>query len=290
MLGRATVALALLLAGCKAEAPNLVNPIKADTAAPKLGSPRINDDVAVRTPLSSVALRGHTNGGTQIVVKGGASDVVKPPLPSGDFCLDVPLRPGAANALSISALGEGLISLETKFSVTQDSNYPPPPSPYCNPPACGEEACPTTETVCDDGLDNDLNGWTDQCDLACSGCVDDYFAPNATPANVPILPKGTYDLKLCPCHDDWLAFPLNAGQVVNVTISFTVSALKVDMKLFKAADAENGGYKSKTPVASSTSDLSPKSISYNASSAGTYYLWIYSRVPKQSGAYHLVNQ
>lgn len=285
----AAVLAVVLLGGCTAEEPTAPIPIKHDAAPPQLEAPRLAEDVPTRTPLKSVALRGRT-AGTNLVVKGGVSPQVKSPLPSGDFCVDVPLPFGAATTLSLTALGDGLISPETRFTVTQDSTYPPPPNPYCDPPACGAAACPETETACDDGIDNDLNGWIDQCDLACSGCIDDFYAPNASPANVPILPLGKYDLKLCPCHADWLSFTLADNGHVDVTVTFVSSSINIDLKLFRAEDAEDGGYKSKTPVRSSTSDSGTESIYYTTSKAGTYYLWVYSRMPKQSGAYHLVSQ
>jgi hypothetical protein len=280
------VLVAALLGGCTADEPILPGVVKPDAAPPQLGAPLLADDVTTRTPLKSVALRGRTDG-TNIVVKGGISPVVKSPLPSGDFCLDVPLLPGATTTLIISALGDGLISPETRFTTTQDSTFPPPPNPYCDPPACGGTSCPTTETICDDGNDDDLNGWTDQCDLACSGCIDDFYAPNASPVNVPILPLGKYNLRLCPCHDDWFSFPLADNGRIDVTVTFISSVINIDLRLFRADDAEDGGYKSKAPVQSSTSDTGTESILYTTTKAGTYYLWIHSRTLKQSGAYSL---
>jgi hypothetical protein len=262
---------------------------KKEAGTTQLEAPRLAESVPTRTPLASVALRGRA-GGSNVVVKGGLGTKVKAPLPSGDFCIDVPLAPNAASKLVITALGDGQVSPETLITVTQDPSFPAPPSPYCDPPACKSGPCPTTETVCDDGEDNDLNGWTDQCDLACSGCKDDFLAPNAAPANVPILAKGSYDLMLCPCHDDWFSFQLAANGKVDVKATFASSAINLDLKLFRAEDAEDGGYKSKAPVKTAAGELGSESIYYIATKAGTYYLWVYPRAPKQSGSYKLVSQ
>lgn len=284
-----------LLGGCKAEAPVTPNyTADAKVSATRLEPPTLSSTNAVLTPLPTVAVRGNAKGANLVVIKGGVSDVVRSPLPQGEFCLDVPLKPNATSTLEVSLLGEGQVSPSVTHKVTHDPSAPPPPSPYCELPACQPGPCPEREEgdACSDGKDNDLDGWTDECDLDCSGCPEDEWAPNAIPANVPYIPPGNHDLMLCPCHDDWFRFEVTSGGKVDVRITFSSSAIDIDMKLFRAKDAENAGYKSNEPVKSSTgynstSSTSSESIYYTSTGAETYYLYIYPKLPRKSGKYRL---
>lgn len=281
-------ALAACLVSCVAEDPGVREEHQPDGgAALGLEAPRLIGAVPVQTPLASVALRGKTSGSRIIVTGGPGGPVVKLPLPSGDFCVDVPLRAGESTTLSVLTLEGGLVSPPTEHVVAQDSAAPKPANPYCDPPACNG-ACPATEGACADGKDNDLDGWTDECDLDCSGCADDVFEPNSYPAAVPFLPLDeTHDLKLCPCHDDWLAVYLKEGTKLAVNLRGDDPGFNINMKLYRAEDAEKGGYKSNTPLRDAGSGGSEEAISWEADKSGMYYIYVYSTDSKGSGGYKL---
>jgi hypothetical protein len=281
--------ISFLVGACTAEDPTIREyQTEPDASvAEALEAPSLVATVPTRTPLASVALRGKA-GGSRIVVSGGASgSLVRLPLPSGDFCVDVPLSPGATTTITIYTLDAGFVSDATVHTVVHDPAAVQPDNPYCDPPACNG-TCPTTEGDCVDGKDNDLDGWTDDCDLDCSGCVDDAFEPNSFAAAVPLLPYDTaHKLQLCPCHDDWFAVYLQVDTTLTASLSGDDPGFNIDMKLFRAEDAEKGGYKSNTPLGKSTSSGSEEKISWKADKTGMYYLFVYSPDSKQSGAYQL---
>lgn len=286
---RAALLVALTLAGCKAEAPTAPPPPingKPDTGVTPepLEAPRLQAYPAT-TPLRTVALRGNVKA-TSLVVKGGATGtLVEIPLPSGDFCVDVPLPEGGTANLELTGLADGKISPPATATVTHAPGAPEPVDPYCTPPACGGGPCPEAETDCYDGDDNDFDGWTDFCDLDCSNCTDDPYEPNDFPANVPSLPAGTYPLITCPCHDDWFAFYREQGKGLRVSLSRTEG--RTTMKLFRAEDAEGGGYKSNTPVKYGTLSSSTVTLDYTADESGWYYLYLYSVDAQKLTSYRL---
>jgi hypothetical protein len=282
------VAALLCLGSCKAESPGTTPPVNGKRdAAPKpetLEAPRLQTYPSV-TPLKSVALRGNTKG-TSLVVKGGATGtLVEMPLPSGDFCVDVPLPEGRTANLELTGLADGLISPATTATVAHNPAAPQPLDPYCTPPACGGGPCPEGETDCYDASDNDFDSWTDFCDLDCSNCTDDPYEPNDLPANVPSLPAGSYSLLLCPCHDDWFAFRRETGKRLHVSLARSEG--RASLKLFRAKDAEDGGYKSNTPVAYGTLSGSTVTIDWTAADADWYYLYVYSVDAKKLAGYRL---
>jgi hypothetical protein len=234
-----------------------------------------------------VAVRG-TVDGSRVVINGGAGGpLVKLPLPSGDFCIDVPLGTGASTTLRVLTLSSGLVSLPTELVVVQDATAPKPANPYCDPPACPGQ-CPTSEAACQDGKDNDVDGWTDECDLDCNGCVDDTFEPNSYPAAVPLLPLDeTHTLKLCPCHDDWLAVYLLAGSTLEVQLTGDDPGTNIDMKLFRPEDAEKDGYKTAVPLRQATSGGSEEHITWKVDKTGMYYIHVYAPDSKAMSGYDL---
>jgi hypothetical protein len=285
------VSLALLLAACTVEDPGSEytrGGLEADASVPSgLEPPRLSTAIPARTPLASVALRG-TATGSRIIVKGGATGtLVKLPLPTGEFCIDLPLNPGASTKVAVHTLDSGLVSLPAEHVVVQDPTAPKPQNPYCEPPACAGQ-CPASESACADGKDDDLDGWTDDCDPDCNGCVDDAFEPNSVPAAVPLL---SYDrtevLMLCPCHDDWLAVFIEADKTLEVQLTAAEPGLEVHMKLFRPEDAEKDGYKTAAALGAATSADPEKHLSWKADETGMYYLRVYAPDSKGSGEYQL---
>ena len=102
-----TLALIVFGAGCEADRPNAMN--KPDAAVGEDLKPPQLMDIPTSTPNDTIAVRGSTNG-LRVVVNGGPGDPqVRPVLPSGSFCVDVPIDPGQS-MLQAYALKDGLIS------------------------------------------------------------------------------------------------------------------------------------------------------------------------------------
>jgi hypothetical protein len=198
--------LAVAAVACTADRPDVDKPDAALPNTDMLDMPAIDPGVPMRTPKGTVAVRGSTNG-AHIVVKGGTGDpVVQAALPTGGFCVDVPLTAGSQD-LEVIALKDGQISPATKITVVQDPTAPAPSDAEClgmEQPTCVSES--TSGADCSDGIDNDCNGLVDMCDPGCNQCVDDAFGPNNSPFLVPMVSAGTYSMQICPCTDDWFAF------------------------------------------------------------------------------------
>jgi hypothetical protein len=276
-------ALAVAVAACDAERPG---GDKADAGVvEELDPPEIDSTTPMTTPEDTVAIRGMT-AGTRIVVKGTVGDpVVRASLPTGGFCVDAPLDPSGPTLLNVFALKDGAISAAKTIEVTKDPAAPIPSSPQClgmEEPVCSDET--VAANTCGNGKDDNCNGYTDQCDTTCNGCMEDALGPNWQPFFVPMVPPGMYTMSICPCRDDWFAFGVTQGEVIHAKATFMTSAIDIDMKLFKAEVAEMNGT---TSVASSTTVTGIEEINYTAAASGLYYLKIYAYKKEDFGAYTL---
>lgn len=280
---RALVFIAML--GCTAERPGSDMPDAAVAMGDELVAPTIDTSTPTVTPNGTVAIRGTTTG-SRIVVKGATGDpVVKPVLPTGGFCVDVPLVDGAPTMLSAYALKDGVISPPAALTITKDAGAPIPSMPICagtEEPVCVAED--TASGNCTNDKDDNCNGYTDECETSCNGCTDDGFGPNWSPFFVPMIPDGTYQLSICPCRDDWFAFSVTSGQIIHVKATFNSTALDLDMRLQTPKNAEDG---LTTSVATSATTTGIEEITWTATATGTYYLKIYSYRANGRGSYTL---
>ncbi|HUS64335.1 MAG TPA: hypothetical protein VMZ28_07315, partial [Kofleriaceae bacterium] len=237
----------LALGGCKKD--DLTDPMVADadpTPTDDLEPPELST-IPSSTPLTTVALKGSTEG-SRIVTQGAASGtIVTVVLPGGSFCQDAPISTEEPTELKVYAMtGDGRISDPSTIEVTYDSGAPEP-----EPPTCGASDCvPADEEICGNGgTDDDCNGWGDICDLSCSGCTDDIYEPNDLPVNVPSLTADTYNLHLCQCRDDWWAFNRGPGDNVQALATFLTSNIDIDLDLYLSGP--DGAGVIEPPVASS---------------------------------------
>jgi len=225
------------------------------------------DDLPASTPITTVAIRGSTVG-ARIVTQGGADGIaVTSVLPGGSFCQDASLLTGGqSTSLSIYAVsGDGRASEPITAEVLYDPLAPMPANARCSGTSGGE--CAAVE-ICDNEVDDDCDGWQDECDLSCSGCVDDAFEPNDFPINVPSLLPDQYSLKLCPCHDDWFAFIVGLDERIQAIANFDNDTINISMRLFRAKPDGNG---TAEMVDYSFSSTNEESIDYRAEQAGTYF-------------------
>jgi hypothetical protein len=278
------LAIAMALAACSAERPDVDKPDAMPATGDTLDMPAIDPGVPMRTPNGTIAIRGSTNG-ARVVVKGGTGDpIVQAALPTGGFCIDVPLASGSQD-LYVYALKDGLISAPVQLTVTEDASAPIPNDAHClgmEQPVCVSESA--SQADCSDGKDNDCNGLVDMCDPGCNMCVDDALGPNNSPFLVPMISAGTYQLQICPCTADWFAFGVQAGEIIHVKATFNTSVMDLDMMLQTPAAAENN---SASNVAISNGTTNTEEITYTAASTGTYYLKVYPYDTSKSGAYTL---
>jgi hypothetical protein len=265
-------------AGDPVQRPGVIDAGTEDLLAP----PAI-DPLPATTPHATVAVRGTTSG-SRVVTQGalGATSVTAV-LPGGSFCQDTPLAAMQDNVLRFYAVsGDGQVSAPVEASVVHDPEAASPDNATCSgaeAPVCGEVE------ICGNNKDDDCNGYIDECDLACSGCVDDEYGPNHFPFNVPTLLPGTYSLQLCPCRDDWFAFHRERFERIRVTATFQHSVIDLDMRLFHAGPDGNG---TGPQVAASTTTTNVESIDYQVQERGTYYLRIYpAGQEKRNGPYTL---
>jgi hypothetical protein len=271
-----TCTLALVVAACSSDAPQP----KAD-AAP-LGSlpPPELEPVVTRTPNPYVEVRGHSEGARVIGVGSSAGPVPTVVLSDGSFCLTAPFEPPGPTRIGVLALdAEGRMSKSVVLEPTYDESAPDPGLACRNPaPQCVEaEACGA------DGIDDDCNGWTDQCDLACSGCQDDALEPNDFPFIVPTIRPGTYHLELCPCRDDWFELYLPEGRRLHAVLDFTHEDIDVDVRLYRS---ESIGVVDPA-VASSTGTTDQEVIDFTAEMEATYFLRVYPYGDDPAGAYSI---
>jgi hypothetical protein len=274
------VVVLVLAGGCKVDPPDddKVNP---DGGTSTLQRPQASAPETTRLP--TVAIRGSADGASRVVVKNVSAEQssVNPLLPGGDFCVDAPIADGATVTFELYGVAEdGNISPPASLEVSQDPGAPPPADPTCTD--SGECAA---EEECGNEIDDDCNGFKDDCDSQCNGCDDDYLEPNDTPFSVPMVPPDTYDgLKVCPCREDWYAFLVGEGGVIHAKANFEHDEVDVDMKLYKAEDAE---MHNETTVASSVTTMDSEEVNYTSTGPGMYYLRIFAFQQDGQGSYSL---
>ncbi len=272
-------------AGCEAGRPGGDGKPDAAVIAQGLLAPEL-EAIPTTTPNDTIAIRGSTNG-IRVVVKGGPGDpAFRPVLPTGSFCVDVPILDSGPTLLSTFALKDGLISPATTIEVTRDLAAPIPANSKClgqEAPVCSAEDTATSN--CANDKDEDCDGYTDECDPGCNGCADDGFGPNWEPFFVPMVAPGVYpNLKLCPCRVDWYAFQATTGRAVHVKATFSTVDIDLDMILQVPAAAQDG---QTTSVASSKTTTGIEEINWVATATGIYYLKVYPYRDGADGTYSL---
>lgn len=261
--------LVLVVAACSADDP-VDRPPKADAAPPADLAPPALEPMVERTPRTAVEATGRTDGTRVVGIGSPAGAISTVVLPGGSFCQVTPIAAEGATALRYYAMaGDGRVSSAVPVEVTYDVAAPDPGTPCNDPrPQCGDaEDCEAAE------VDEDCNGWADHCDLACSGCQDDPYEPNDFPVNVPSINPGTYDMELCPCRDDWFAFPADMGGRIHATIDFVHEDIDIDARLYLSGPDGQGI--TEPPVASSAGTDDQEEIDHTAASAGVYFLRVY---------------
>ncbi|MEM7117701.1 MAG: Calx-beta domain-containing protein [Chloroflexota bacterium] len=110
-------------------------------------------------------------------------------------------------------------------------------------------------------------------------CSDDAYEPNNDASAPAAITPGSYnDLYLCPADSDYFAFPVNAGQTIDVDLFFTHANGDIDLYLI-APD--------QSVAASSTSSDDNESVTYEALSSGTYVIGITPPGAETSNSYAL---
>ncbi len=114
-------------------------------------------------------------------------------------------------------------------------------------------------------------------------CQDDSFEQNDTAAEASNINPGPVGAaKLCPGDEDWYAISLNAGDDLNVTLSFTHSAGDLDLALYRPDDLQ-------TPLADSRTRTDNEVASFNgAPVAGLYLVRVFGANNTATNDYNLL--
>lgn len=268
---RVTLGMVLLAAACNASPPGGEEQAVIDAGPEELLPPQIQNPAT--TPLDTVPIRGTLRQGNRIIItpeeQAGIVGQVVGGAAGGQFCVDVPIEEGETEIEVYAVSDSGLLSPPEAVQVTRDPAVARPANATCSSERnCAEDAV----EVCDNDKDDDCDYKKDRCDSDCSGCVDDYFEPNDTASQVPSIAIGEYpDMKICPCGDDWFAFHVGPNARIRASINFSNAEVDLDLKLFRAAEAEAGG----AWLAASTTSNDSEAIDYVAVEAGSYYLQIH---------------
>src|SRR5690606_18311926 len=121
----------LLPGACKAANPD-EGAEMVDAGGRTLGTPQVTAPQA--TPRSTVAIRGLVDMAARVVIKAeDGSSTVRPVLPGGNFCIDVPLQPQMAQTFEIYGTAEdGRISPPAELTVAQDPGSVEPAGAVCD--------------------------------------------------------------------------------------------------------------------------------------------------------------
>ncbi len=274
--------LCLLSLACKADDAGDGGGGETDAAVDEVLNAPVLSNIVVTTPRDTVAIRG-TSAGERIAIIGGPDGTsLAAILPGGNFCTDVSLAGSGGTEFTVYSVGRGLLSEPIFMTVTKDSAAPEPSSPTCS--GTTEPMC-EVEEICDNELDDNCDGYVDACDTGCVTCEDDALEPNDFLINVPGLSAGVYQLKLCPCRDDWFSFTANVGQRIRATTDFVHEEMNLNMRLYMATPAGEQG----TFVQGSFGSDNQEEIDYLVEEAGVYFMRIYilGGPDEQQGAYQL---
>ncbi len=256
-----------------------------DAGVEEILAPPILETIPESTPNATIAIRG-TSTGKRVVVQGGSDGTsITSVLPGGSFCGDVGLKSGEPTALTVYTIGDGLLSEPIEVVVTRDATAPAPSNPTCS--GSSPEQCDGPEQ-CANEIDDNCDGFIDNCDVECNQCVDDAFEPNDFDVNVPLVAAGTYNLAICPCREDWFAFERNMGQSIKITANFTHATIDLDMKLFKVSPTGTAG----DLIATSASVTDQEVIDKVVDESTLYLLRVYpfGTTGTPSGPYELIIQ
>ena len=120
-------------------------------------------------------------------------------------------------------------------------------------------------------------------------CSDDALEPNDDPAEAVAIEPGSHALAICPCSTDWFTLSVEPGGTIDVTATFDIGLVDMDLKLYRPDDDGDVNPQA-PPEASSTGTTDTEVIEYTSSDGGTYYLhaYAYPENGERAGSYELV--
>lgn len=275
-------ALCLLALACKADDAGDGGADESDAAVDAILQSPVLSNIVVTTPRDTVAIRG-TSAGERVAIIGGPDGTsLASILPGGNFCTDVSLGATGDTEFTVYSVGGGLLSEPLFMTVTKDGNAPQPSAPTCS--GTNEPTC-EAEEICDNELDDNCDGYIDVCDQGCVACEDDALEPNDFLINVPTIGEGVYQLKLCPCRDDWFSFTATAGQHIRATADFIHEEMNLNMRLYQSTPTGEQG----TYAAGSFGVDNQEELDFTVVEPGIYFMRIYilGGSGEQQGAYQL---
>lgn len=111
-----------------------------------------------------------------------------------------------------------------------------------------------------------------------TSCVPDMNEPNDGVEEATLAPESNQELSICEGGDqDYFKFELDAGNTVQVTISFSHAEADLDLKLVRNEQV----------VAISQTAADQETISFTASSEGVYHLIVYAFMNSDGAPYEI---
>jgi hypothetical protein len=231
------------------------------------GAP-VLDPVDSPVPWPNATVRGRADA-RRVIVEGRGNPLATSILPDGTFCVDLPMPvPGTYDFTFFSQSPEGLLSTTgTTTQLVFDPAAPPVPGALTcagtDPAGCSGE----TE-ICDNGRDDDCNGFVDLRDAACSSCTEDALEPNDDVDAPRVDPGRIADLRICPGNEDYYGVFARAGDTIDVRVLFVHANGDIDAQLL---DTDRT-----TVVATSTTLDDDEVLSWMATSEGQHVVRVYA--------------
>ena len=232
------------------------------------------EPVPAVTPYGILTVRGRA-AASRVVVEGITNPLVTSVLPSGEFCIDVPLGGPGLYSFSAFALGaDGQLSPSTPtMSLERDpSAQRIPGARTCA--GVDPAGCPEPIEICGNGRDDDCNNLVDEQDPVCNPCPDDLFEPNDDPASPRIEPARYSDLVICPGDPDYFGVFARAGDVIHARIEFRHAEGNLDLHLL--------GRNGRTVLARSTTLTDDELVTVTASTSGDYRVLVVAETAVQN--------
>lgn len=232
-------------------------------------SPPVLDTVDSPVPWPNATVRGRADGARRVIVEGMGNPVATSVLPDGTFCVDLPMPvPMTWSFEFFSQSPQGLLS---SMGTIADIVFDPAAPPIAGALTCsgGDPAgCSGMTEVCDNGRDDDCNGFVDERDPACATCTEDAFEPNDDTGAPRVDPMRIDDLRICPGNEDYYGVFARVGDTIDVRVLFVHAGGDLDAQLLDVDRA--------TTVATSTTLDDDEVLSWIATSEGQHVVRVFA--------------
>lgn len=230
-------------------------------------APRL-DMVYTPVPWPVTTLRGRADMARRVIVEGGGNPISSAVLPTGEFCVDVPMP--MPDTYELRVLAQNSAGQLSEMAATSSVVFDPAAPPVSGATTCSgtdPAGCGDRSEICDNGIDDDCNGLRDLNDPDCATCDDDVLEPNDDTGAPRVEPDRFDGLQICPGNPDFYGIYLRRGDTLLVRLFFTDADGDIDMQLL-APDRE-------TSLARATSVTDDEMIEHTATAEGPHVIRVY---------------